>query len=174
MWAGGLSAGEMADRALSWQPQDRLGIQWAQLPRFALAATRGFAGLSTGAALEQLFDARVWHEEARETDISLHTVAYNLDRGRAETLGSAATPELTLGELARIAVARPLRGDAVRVEGELYADGGVIDAFPAELLAAEGELDHVIGLNVALPRGLERRRRRTRGSAAHRARSPQP
>jgi predicted acylesterase/phospholipase RssA len=61
-----------------------------------------------------------------------------------------------LGELVRIAVALPLLVEAVRVEGSFYVDGGVVDAFPAEpLLDEDDPFDHVFGLNVLLPPGLE-------------------
>ena len=136
MWAAGLSAQEMADFSLSWRPEGYLDIQWTRLPRFALSALRGFSGLATGAALEQLFDRRLWHMAAGETDIALSTVVYEIERGRVRRFGTEETPELTLGELVRIAVAAPERSEAVRVEGELYVDGGVIDAFPAEPLEA--------------------------------------
>jgi NTE family protein len=155
MWAAGLSAQQMAEFSLSWRPQDYLDIQWAKLPRFALSALRGFTGLAKGEALERLFDRRLWHMSAGETDIPLHTVVYNIDRGRVEYFGSRDTPDLTLGELARIAVALPLLVEAVRVEGDLYVDGGVVDAFPAEPLERDGDFDHVFGLNVLLPPGLE-------------------
>src|SRR6266480_3783751 len=105
MWAAGLSAQEMAEFSLSWRPQDYLDIQWGRLPRFALSAMRGFTGLAKGEALERLFDRRLWHMSAGETDIPFHTTVYNLNRGRLEQFGSETTPDLTLGELVRIAVA---------------------------------------------------------------------
>jgi NTE family protein len=155
MWAGGLTAQEMVAFSLSWQPEDHLGIQWTRLPRFALSAVRGFTGLEKGEALEQLFDRRLWRMSAGETDIPLHTAVYNMDRGRVRYLGSDETPELTLGELVRISVAQPLFAEAVRVEGDLYVDGGVVDAFPAEPMIADGGFDRVFGLNLVLPPGLE-------------------
>jgi NTE family protein len=154
MWAAGLSSQEMVDFSLSWRPQDYLDIQWTRLPRFALSALRGFTGLAKGEALEQLFDRRLWHMLAGETDIPLHTVVYNLDRGRVRYFGSDETPALTLGELVRIAVALPLFVESGRVEGDLYVDGGVVDAFPAEPMIAAGDFDRVFGLNVMLPPGL--------------------
>jgi predicted acylesterase/phospholipase RssA len=61
-----------------------------------------------------------------------------------------------LGELVRIAVALPLLVEAVRVEGSFFVDGGVVDVFPAEpLLDEQAGIDHVFGLNVLLPPGLE-------------------
>jgi NTE family protein len=155
MWAAGLTAQEMADFSLSWRPQDYLDIQWTRLPRFAVSALRGFTGLAKGEALERLFDRRLWHMSAGETEIPLHTVVYNIDHGRVEYFGSEETPDLTLGELARIAVALPLVVEAVRVEGDLYVDGGVVDGFPAEPLESSEPFDHVFGLNVLLPPGLE-------------------
>ena len=166
MWAAGLDAQEMADFSLSWRPQDHVGTQWTRLPQFALSALRGFNGFSTGEALEQLFDRRLWHMSAGETDIPLHTSVYNLDKGSLSYFGTAETPDLALGELVRIALARPATSDAVRVEGDLYVDGAVVDGFPAEPLVAAGDFDRVFGFDVAAiepgeapPRGISNVRR---------------
>ena len=156
MWAAGMTAQEMAEFSLSWRPQDYLDTGWTRIPQVAMSAMKGFTGVAKGDALERLFDRRLWHMCAGETDIPLHTIVYNLDRGRIEYFGSADTPDLMLGEIVRIAVALPLLVEAVRVEGHFYVDGGVVDAFPAEpLLAEQAGLDHVFGLNVLLPPGLE-------------------
>jgi hypothetical protein len=146
MWAAGLSASEMADFSLSWRPEDYLGIQWARAPRAVLAAARGFAGIAKGPALETLFDRRLWHMTAGETEFPLRTRVYNLDRRRLETFGSEQTPDLRLGELARIAMAGP--SDAVRIEGSLYVDGATIEPQPATRLLIE-PLDHVFALDVS-------------------------
>ena len=145
MWAAGLSAREMADFSLSWRPQDYLGIQWARAPRAAVAAARGFSGIAKGRAVENLFDRRLWHMTAGETEFPLRTIVYNLDRRRLETFGTEHTPDLRLGELARIAMART--GEAVRIEGNLYVDGGTIERQPATRLMME-RFDHVFALDV--------------------------
>jgi NTE family protein len=145
MWAAGLSAREMADFSLCWRPQDYLGIQWVRAPRAALAAARGFSGIAKGRALESLFDRRLWHMTAGETEFPLRTLVYNVDRRRLETFGSEQTPDLRLGELARIAMARG--GEAVRVEGNLYVDAGAMEPQPATRLMIE-RLDHVFALDV--------------------------
>src|SRR3954447_25781093 len=146
MWAAGLSSREMADFSLSWRPQDYLGIQWARAPRAAIAAARGFTGIAKGRALESLFDRRLWHMTAGETEFPLRTLVYNVSRRRLETFGSEQTPDLRLGELARIAMAR--EGEAVRVEGNLYVDGGSIEPQPATRLMID-RLDHVFALDVS-------------------------
>src|SRR4051812_46403518 len=145
MWAAGLSAKEMADFSLSWRPQDYLGIQWARAPRAAIAAARGFSGIAKGRAVETLFDRRLWHMTAGETEFPLRTLVYNLSRRRLETFGSEPTPDLRLGELARIAMARA--GEPVRVEGDLYVDGSSIEPQPATRLMMD-RLDHVFALDV--------------------------
>jgi predicted acylesterase/phospholipase RssA len=145
MWAAGLSAREMADFSLSWRPQDYLGIQWARAPRAALAAARGFSGIAKGRAVENLFDRRLWHMTAGETEFPLRTIVYNLDRRRLETFGTEHTPDLRLGELARIAMART--SEPVRIEGNLYVDGGAIERQPATRLMIE-RFDHVFALEV--------------------------
>jgi predicted acylesterase/phospholipase RssA len=87
-----------------------------------------------------------------ETPIALHVPVYDLERREVAWFGSVETPEVTVGELVRIAAARPTPADAVRVEGELYADGGVVDAFPAEPLIADGGFDRVFALDLARSR----------------------
>ena len=146
MWAAGLSAREMADFSMSWRPQDYLGIQWARAPRAAVAAARGFSGLAKGRAVEQLFDRRLWHMTAGETEFPIRSLVYNLTRRRLETFGTRETPDLRLGELARIAVAS--ESEPVRIEGNLYVDGGRIEAQPATRLMLD-RFDHVFALDVS-------------------------
>jgi predicted acylesterase/phospholipase RssA len=93
---------------------------------------------------------------------------YNLDRARLEEFGSEQTPELSLGELARVAVAGPSAGEAVRVEGDLYVDGSVLDPFPAERFAADDGFDRVFALNASLPPGLDGAGERHRGADSER------
>jgi predicted acylesterase/phospholipase RssA len=147
MWAAGLGSEQIADLALRWRPQDHLGTRWAGVPRFAAAALRGFAGPPTAEALEALFDRRTWRTSCGSLDIALHTPVYELDHGLLHWFGTAETPDLTVGELARIAVAGPARTDAVRVEGMLCVDGGFVDGFPAEPLIADGGFDRVFALD---------------------------
>jgi NTE family protein len=144
MWAAGMSAEEMADYSLGWRPEAALGVQWVGLPRLAVSAVRGFGGLARGAALEQLFPRHVWRMAAGATDVPLHTVAYEIDRDRLVPLGSEATPELTLGELARVAVTPPRRAEAVRIEGRFYADGGSVDPKAARNALAELGIKNVV------------------------------
>jgi predicted acylesterase/phospholipase RssA len=146
MWAAGLNAREMADFSLSWRPEDYLGIQWARAPRAAIAAARGFAGIAKGRALESLFDRRLWHMTAGETEFPIRTFVYNVSRSRLETFGTEHTPDLRLGELARIAMAS--EAEPVRVEGNLYVDGARIEPQPATRLMIE-RVDHVFALDVS-------------------------
>src|SRR5690349_9875870 len=74
MWAGGLSAQEMAEFSLSWTPEDYLDIQWAKLPRFALSALRGFTGLAKGEAIERLLDSELGGMRAADTPIEFTSI----------------------------------------------------------------------------------------------------
>jgi NTE family protein len=155
MMSAGLSAQEMVDQSLNWQPEDYLDIQWTRMPRLAFAAMRGFSGLAKGEAIEKLFDRQLWHMSLGETAIPVYSPVYNIDYGRLETFGSKLTPHLTVAEIVRIAIALPLLVESVRVEDHLYADGGVVDVFPAQPLLDHERLDLVIGVNTILPRGFE-------------------
>src|ERR687892_1508711 len=67
MMAAGLTAQEMVDQSLNWQPEDYLDIQWTRIPRFAIAAMRGFTGLAKGDAIERLFNRQLWNMSVGET-----------------------------------------------------------------------------------------------------------
>ncbi len=121
MWAAGMTAEEMASYSMTWRPQSALGVQWIGLPRLGVSAVRGFGGLARGEAVEHLFPRHVWRMAVGETEIPLRTVAYDLDGGRTQELGTSATPDVELGELIRVAVAPQRRGEAVRIEGRFYA-----------------------------------------------------
>jgi NTE family protein len=151
MWAAGLSAHEMARFSLSWRPQDYLDIQWLDLPRFALSALRGFTGLAKGDAVEHLLDARLRSLPVSRTDIPITTIVFNMDLGRVEYFGSHQTPDLTVGQLARVSMALPVFVEAVPIRGHLYVDGGIIELFPAEPVLQDASVDHVFGLNFMLP-----------------------
>jgi NTE family protein len=155
MMASGLSAQEMVDLSLNWQPEDYLDIQWTRFPRFAFAAMRGFTGLAKGDAIERLFNRQLWNMSVGETAVPLYSIAYNIDTGRLETFGSKLTPNLELGELVRVATALPLMVEAVRIGDHLYADGGVVDVFPSQPLVEHEKLDAYIGVNTILPARLE-------------------
>jgi predicted acylesterase/phospholipase RssA len=151
MIAAGMTAQEMVDVSLNWQPEDYLDVQWTRLPRFALSAMRGFPAVGKGEAIEQLFDRQLWNMSVGETTIPIYSAVYNFDAGRLETFGSTTTPKITIGELVRIAVALPLVMEAVKVGDSVYADGGVVDVFPAQPLIDHERLDLVIGVNTILP-----------------------
>jgi predicted acylesterase/phospholipase RssA len=86
-----------------------------------------------------------------ETRFPISTIVYNIDLNRVEYFGTEETPELTIGELVRIAIALPVFIESVPVRGHLYVDGGLVELFPAEPVLERGGFDHVFGLNFMLP-----------------------
>lgn len=155
MWAAGLSAQEMAEFSLSWHLEDYLDIQWAKVPRYALAALKGFTGLAKGAAIERTFDERFGALTVGEFPTPITSIVYDMDRGGVDYFGSASKPDLTIGRLVRIAIALPVFIESVAVDGHLYVDGGIIDLLPAEPILADGAFDHVFAINFMLPPQLE-------------------
>jgi NTE family protein len=155
MWAAGLSAHDMADFSLAWRASDYLDIQWAKAPRFLLSALRGFTGLAKGEAIEHLFDSALLDLAVGDTPIPFASIVYNMDLGEVEFFGTERTPELTIGQLVRVAIALPLFIESVKIDGHLYVDGGIIDVFPCGPFIEDGGFDHVFGLNFMLPPQLE-------------------
>jgi NTE family protein len=155
MWAAGMSADEMAEFSLSWQLEDYLDIQWAKLPRYALAALRGFTGVAKGEAIETTYRRRFGELTAGEFAIPLSAIVFDMDRGTVGYFGSRTKPELTIGRLVRIAIALPAFIEAVEVDGHLYVDGGIIDLLPARPILDDGGFDRVFAANFMLPPQLE-------------------
>ncbi len=154
LWAAGLSAQEMADFVLSWQPERYLDPGWLRLPRFAFAALRGFTGAMKGEAVERLFNERFGDLTAGELAIPLVTIVLNTDSALSEYFGTHTTPEVPIGRLVRITIALPLFIESVEVRGHLYVDGGLIDLLPTQPVIEYGPFDHVFGINFMLPEGL--------------------
>lgn len=153
-WAAGLSAQEMADFVLSWEPERYLDPRWLRLPRFLLTALRGFSGVMKGEAVEHLFNDRFGSLPVGDLAIPLATIVYNADLGLIEYLGTHATPEVSLGRVVRITIALPPFIEAVEVRGHLYVDGGVVELLPTQPVLDHGPFDHVFGLNFMLPERL--------------------
>jgi NTE family protein len=155
MWAAGLSAEEMAEFCLGWEIEDYLDIQWHKIPGFVASAFKGFTGVAKGAAVQRTFDDRFGGLTIGELPIPLTSIVYDMDRGGVDYFGPESHPDLTIGQLVRIAIALPLVMEAVRVDGHLYVDGGVVDLLPARPLHEDGEIDHVVAVNVMLPPQLQ-------------------
>jgi predicted acylesterase/phospholipase RssA len=155
LWAAGLSAQEMADFVLSWQPERYLGPQWLRLPRFAVAVLRGFTGAIKGEAVERLFNERFNGLTAGELAIPLATIVYNTDLGLIEYFGTHSTPEVPIGRLVRITIALPAFIESVEVRGHLYVDGGLVDLLPTQPALEHGPFDHIYGINFMLPERLK-------------------
>jgi NTE family protein len=151
MWATGLSAHDMAELSLSWRAEDYLDIQWTKLPRFVLSALKGFTGLAKGEAIEHLFNKSLVDLPIGDTAIPFTSIVYNMDLGHVEFFGTEQTPELTIGQLVRIAIALPLFIESVPIDGHLYVDGGIVDVFPCLPFIEDGGFDQVFGLNFMLP-----------------------
>ena len=154
LWAAGLSAQEMADFVLSWEPERSLDPQWLRFPRFVLTGLRGFSGVMKGEAVELLFNDRFRGLAVGELPIPLATIVYNADLGLIEYLGTFTTPEVPLARVVRITIALPPFIEAVEVRGHLYVDGGVVELLPIEPVLDHGPFDHVFGLNFMLPERL--------------------
>ena len=155
MWAAGMNAQEMAEFSLSWHLEDYLDIQWSKLPRFGLAALRGFTGMAKGEAIERTFDEHFGGSTVGELDIPLMSIVYDMDRGIVDYFGTLSQPDLTIGRQVRIAIALPVFIESVEVDGHLYVDGGIIDLLPAQPILRDGGFDRVFALNFMLPPKLE-------------------
>ncbi|HEY4896756.1 MAG TPA: patatin-like phospholipase family protein, partial [Solirubrobacteraceae bacterium] len=119
MWAAGMDAEQMAEFSLAWHLEDYIDVQWSKVARYAAAALKGFTGLAKGEAIERTFDERFGSLKVGDLGIPIASIAYDMDRGAVEYLGSTTQPQLTIGRLVRIAIALPLFVESVEVDGHL-------------------------------------------------------
>ena len=138
MWAGGLSAQEMAEFSLSLEARGLPRHPVAEDPRFALSALRGFTGLAKGEAIERLFDERLAGCAAARPRSRSRRSSTTWTSGRVEYFGSDETPDVTVGHLVRVAIALPLFIESVPVRGHLYVDGGIIEVWPIQPILDDG------------------------------------
>jgi predicted acylesterase/phospholipase RssA len=145
----------MAQFSLSWRLEDYLDIQWAKAPQYAAAALKGITGLAKGDAIQRTFDDRFAALTLGELTIPISSIVFAMDRELVDYLGSDSRPDLTIGRLARIAIALPAFIEAVEIDRHLHLDGGIIDPIPIEPILHDGRFDHVFAINVMLPPQLE-------------------
>lgn len=153
LWACGVDAEEMARFWLALPTRDYIDPDWAALARAPFRAFRGLGGLLRGEAVERAFERYLGPRTMAETKIPFHAVAWNIDANRVEYLSRRTTPDLTVAEVARIAISIPTLVEPVRVGAHMYGDGGIVDVFPTPPLRDEEPLDVIFGVNCYLPEG---------------------
>ncbi len=149
-WACGLSAAEVARFWLGLPQEGYLDPDWTALLRSGRHALGAWAGLLKGEALERSIRELLGSRTLGETRVPFTTVAWNVDLNRIEVVGTHATPELEVATVMRLAISIPIFVEPVQLKGHLYADGGIVDIFPARPVLQDRP-DLVLGINSYLP-----------------------
>jgi predicted acylesterase/phospholipase RssA len=123
------------------------------LPRFIWEMTahrgRGYTGLSDTSAALQFTRDNLAVNTFEECLYPFHVLAVNLSTGKKEVFSA--------GELApRItaSAAMPILYDPVRIDGEFYCDGALIDFAPTDAICCRHQLDVVIVHHVSQQFGI--------------------
>ncbi|MDI3298479.1 MAG: patatin-like phospholipase family protein [Bacillota bacterium] len=126
-------------------------------------------GLIRGERLRRLLESWLGHRRFAELDLPLAVIATDLTRGRRVVFASAGRaralaealeracpgPEVTVAEAVRASIAIPGLFEPYDWGQSLLADGGILDAVPADVLRAMG-----VQVAVAVDLGFADRRRR--------------
>jgi NTE family protein len=107
-----------------------------------------------GDRLERTYRALVGDLRLGELPIPCYAPVWNVEHNRVEYLGPRTCPELPVARAVRMAVALPLFFDPVRLDGDAWCDGGIVDIFPVHpLLDVGSPPDGVVAVNGFYPPG---------------------
>ena len=125
------------------------------LPRFLWEMTahqgRGYTGLSDTSAALQFTRSNLAVNTFEECLYPFHVLAINLGTGKKMVFSEGElTPRMTAS------AAMPILYDPVRIDGEYYCDGALIDFAPTDAICCRHQLDVVIVHHVAQHFGIHR------------------
>jgi NTE family protein len=152
--AAGISASDAAAFTISLRPSDYVDIDWRRLAMLVPSGARGFGGLLRGERLEQTYRDLLGDMRLGDMPIPAYAPIWNVEENRVAYIGPRTYPEMTVARAVRMAVALPLFFDPVRLDGESWCDGGIVDIFPVHpVLDIEAPCDLVVAVNGFYPPG---------------------
>jgi len=143
-WAETLAG--MSSRAF-WTPDSLSRFIWEMTAHKG----RGYTGLSDTSAALQFTRDNIAVETFEECRYPFHVLAVNLNTGKKRVFSS--------GELAprmTASAAMPILYDPLKIDGEYYCDGALIDFAPTDAICCRHQLDVVIVHHVAQHIGTHR------------------
>lgn len=134
------------DEHTFWTPDSALRFFW----EMAAHKGRGYTGLSDTRAALQFTRDNLAVDTFQECIYPFHVLAINLDTGKKVVFSE--------GELAprmTASAAMPILYDPVRIEGQYYCDGALIDFAPTDAICCRHQLDVVIVHHVSQQFGIQ-------------------
>ena len=153
--AAGTSAGAIvaASVALKREPAEMLRRFMATTysPDLDLANLAANFGVDTGAHVTKWIDIvlgepRTFQGVLDSTGVELVVCATNLSKREAVYFGPSTHPHMDVGTALRMTCAIPLYFAAVRFEGDVYVDGGIVDNFCYDHVARRPDVRHPLGI----------------------------
>lgn len=122
-------------------------------PDYDFAGVYASFGLDSGKNLlewirEILGRDYTFSEILTEHDKRLVVCASNVSRGRAEYFSPESHPDMDVATAIRISCSVPLYFAAVRHDGDVFADGCLVDNFPVDWALREGRARRVLGVRL--------------------------
>jgi NTE family protein len=152
--AAGISASDVAAFTISLRPSDYVDIDWRRLAMVLPSGARGFGGLLRGERLEQTYRTLLGDMRLGDMPIPAYAPIWNVEKNRLAYVGPQTYPDMTVARAVRMAVALPLFFDPVRLGGDSWCDGGIVDIFPVHpVLDIEAPCDVALAVNGFYPPG---------------------
>lgn len=152
--AAGLSPREVADLLLGLQPRECADIAWRSLLTLPLSLGRGFTGLMHGDRIEAYFRRHLGDRTLGDLPIPAYAPVWSVQRNRLDYLGPRTHADLPVARAIRMAISMPLFFRPVRLNGQHWCDGGIVDILPVHpVLDLEPPCPTAIAVNVFYPPG---------------------
>lgn len=152
--AAGLTAREAADLALGLRPRECVDVAWRSVLTAPLSLGRGFIGLLHGDRIEAYFRHHLGDRRLGDLPIPVYAPVWSVQRNRLEYLGPRTHADVPVARAIRMAISMPLFFRPVKMDGQHWCDGGIVDILPVHpVLDLEPPCATAIVLNVFYPPG---------------------
>jgi NTE family protein len=148
----GMSAEEVAELTTAMRPSDYVDLGWRDLATLLPTLGRGWCGLLHGDRLEAYFRGHFGDLTLSQLKIPTYAPIWNVEHNRVDYVGPRTYPDLPVARAIRMAVSLPLFLQPVRMDDQLWCDGGIVDIFPVRpVLDIEPAVETAIAVNGFYP-----------------------
>ncbi|MHB8681354.1 MAG: patatin-like phospholipase family protein [Acidimicrobiales bacterium] len=150
--AAGIPPAEVAAFTTGLRPEQYVDLDWRMLARLVPTGARGFAGLVKGERLEAAYAELLGDLRLGDLAVPAYAPVWSIEDNRLDYIGPKTHPDLPVARAVHMAVALPLFVEPVRLGGQWWCDGGIVDILPVRpVLEIEGGCDAAVVLNAFYP-----------------------
>ena len=148
----GMPAEEVAEFTASVRPGDYIDIGWRDIAALVPTMARGWAGIVRGDKLEAFYRRQLGDLTLADMRTPTYAPIWNVERNRLDFVGPRTYPDMPVARAVRMAVSMPLFLQPVKLDGQSWCDGGIVDIFPVRpVLEIEPKVETAVAVNAFYP-----------------------